>query len=671
MNITSIGIRNVKSFREETQIQFDPDFNILVGPNAGGKSNLLDIITIVMRHFFIFGYIINAGPDQGIFVRNLQKQEIFRPVNTFLEKFIGEDGDSVIDIQLAVSHNDLSCMKLMRDQTDSFEESLSAYRGKPIQKLDFLDRWDLTLLHDGQVLSYRIVDGKINGTTRDSPEWIFREYLNYVEMFLILASGIPESRLTPNYLYFSPYRAVTPQDQQANLSSENYHDQLVRYFGTTSKDSASLIKVASLYFADKHRRYEGAATDHGYEDKWQDDYEVKLVTKYMTQLGYDWDLELVDGGKNIYEIRLSRDGRDFLIGQASSGEKEIFNFLFGIFAFTIQGGLIIVDEPELHLHPKWRAVLRDLLIEVGVTTKNQVLLATHSPTFITPQTIGNIRRLLRDDTGATAVPAISDANPGDKKALLHIVTTHNNEKMFFADSVVLVEGIKDRLVFESLINLYGANLGLTDIIEVLEVRGKGNFDKYRRFLDSMGVKNFIVADQDYACNIGTEEIEKLFEVDLRKIDENVLRNKKSKDLRSLHAVLREAVDSKDLQKLREFLSYIESRHLQLVPDLGKDQRGALHSFIGEQRKSNIFILKEGEIEDYLPDGYKDLDKTIELVREENLKSWLAETIGQAKRNELDDIVFAILGASKPERKRVLDQLADQSSTDHTTKNNER
>ncbi len=54
MKLVSLSIKNVKSFRENTTIHFDEKLNILIGSNGGGKSNLLDIVTITIRRFLLF-----------------------------------------------------------------------------------------------------------------------------------------------------------------------------------------------------------------------------------------------------------------------------------------------------------------------------------------------------------------------------------------------------------------------------------------------------------------------------------------------------------------------------------------------------------------------------------------------------------------------------------------
>ena len=59
----------MRSFRERTTIGFDKRFNILIGPNAGGKSNLFDIITMAARHYFVKVFSISEHSDQTGFFR--------------------------------------------------------------------------------------------------------------------------------------------------------------------------------------------------------------------------------------------------------------------------------------------------------------------------------------------------------------------------------------------------------------------------------------------------------------------------------------------------------------------------------------------------------------------------------------------------------------------------
>ncbi|MEH2399540.1 ATP-dependent nuclease [Nostoc sp.] len=483
-----------------------------------------------------------------------------------------------------------------------------------------------------------------------SAENIFLQYLNYFELFLILSREIPDIKLHPVYLYFSPYRGDSQQNLQANLSSDNIDDLVMNYFASTSKSMASLVKVSSLYFAEKRRNYESQS--QGYQTAWSNDKEVKLVTKYLKKLGYSWDLKLKNKNKNIYEIMLPKDDRDFYIGQASSGEKEIINFLFGIFAFNIKNGLIIVDEAELHLHPKWQSILIELFIDLSKDTGNQFILSTHSAVFINETTISNIIRIYKENNTSNAI-AISKNNLNKTKDLLHIINSHNNEKMFFADKVVLVEGVKDRLIFQKIIDIYSSEfIEKPEIIEVLEVLGKSNLIKYREFLDLIKVKNYIIADNDYILTIGDEDVKKLFTTDYQRIDKEVIKDKKSIDGKCLSEKMENAIHTKNIDELQELWEYIKNRKQKRREELTSQELPTLESFLNKNFQKKTYILEKGEIEDYLPNGYKDLNQVIELVKDQSF----LQRIDDVRKQEINKIVFDILEIPCPKEEEIIQKL---------------
>ncbi|MBN3962280.1 AAA family ATPase [Nostoc sp. NMS8] len=455
-------------------------------------------------------------------------------------------------------------------------------------------------------------------------------------------------------MYFSPYRGETQLNLQASLSSENYYDLLANYSSTTSKTSTSLMKLSSLYFAEKKRLYENSALNQGYQDKWNNDEEVKLVTKYLSKLGYSWDLKLKDANKNIYEITLSKEGKTFDITQASSGEKEILNFLLGIFAFNIKDGLVIVDEPEVHLHPRWQSILIELFFDLANTTGNQFILSTHSAVFINQKTISNIIRVYKSND-KSIIATINRENLLVSKDLLHIINSHNNEKIFFADKVVLVEGVTDRLFFEKLINLYQLLFIETpEVIEVLEVYGKENLEKYRNFLEAFSVPNFIVADFDYLQNIGNENIKNLFVVDHLKIDQQVIKHKKSTDGQTLSQQLDKAINNKDIESLKILYDYIKSRKRKLKDNRKHEENIFIEQFLSQKESERIFILRDGEIEDYLPNGHKTLEGLINLLKDKGYLNFIVDPNYSKQRQELTKIIFSVLRiASKPDQEIIL------------------
>lgn len=72
------------------------------------------------------------------------------------------------------------------------------------------------------------------------------------------------------------------------------------------------------------------------------------------------------------------DGDDRLpIDVLSSGQLEIFTMAGALALEEFQQGIILIDEPELHLDPQWhRTLLRALLY---LKPDSQIIVATHSP----------------------------------------------------------------------------------------------------------------------------------------------------------------------------------------------------------------------------------------------------------------------------------------------------
>ena len=95
-----------------------------------------------------------------------------------------------------------------------------------------------------------------------------------------------------------------------------------------------------------------------------------------------------------------------------------------------------------------------------------------------------------------------------------MINSQNNERLFFADLVILVEGISDRIVIGSLIDQAIDEFKDSRAVEVVDVGGKGNFAPYQKLLDSMRTPWGIVADLDFLEQVGTEATSSLFESDV-------------------------------------------------------------------------------------------------------------------------------------------------------------
>lgn len=156
--------------------------------------------------------------------------------------------------------------------------------------------------------------------------------------------------------------------------------------------------------------------------------------------------------------------------------------------------------------------------------------------------------------------------------------------------------------------------------------------------------NYIIADLDYILQIGSEELKKMCIVDYSKIDREVINAKKSMDGQTLFKEIEEAIKSKNFDALEKLCNYIKSRKMKLPDNKTPEQLQVFENFITKKMDDKIFVLSKGEVEDYLPEGYGDLNKLIELIKNERtFKDFIIRGDYREKRLELSKIICSILG----------------------------
>ena len=70
--------------------------------------------------------------------------------------------------------------------------------------------------------------------------------------------------------------------------------------------------------------------------------------------------------------------RQYPLSMAATGEQVILDYLTQfVHPRPVNNSLILIDEPELHLHPRWIRQLYRALPQMG--RGNQFIMTTHSP----------------------------------------------------------------------------------------------------------------------------------------------------------------------------------------------------------------------------------------------------------------------------------------------------
>lgn len=82
------------------------------------------------------------------------------------------------------------------------------------------------------------------------------------------------------------------------------------------------------------------------------------------------------------DIYLSKQKKIFPLSHASSGELSIISTLLFISSFIKDDTLILIDEPENSLHPKWQKEFISMILDLFSYYEPNIIVATHSPIVI-------------------------------------------------------------------------------------------------------------------------------------------------------------------------------------------------------------------------------------------------------------------------------------------------
>lgn len=90
-------------------------------------------------------------------------------------------------------------------------------------------------------------------------------------------------------------------------------------------------------------------------------------------------------------------GKEFDITGLSSGEKQLFLRALSLKFLEANNSIILIDEPEISLHPEWQSKIIDVYKSIG--NNNQLIIATHSPHVIGNITSNELRVMKKDNNG--------------------------------------------------------------------------------------------------------------------------------------------------------------------------------------------------------------------------------------------------------------------------------
>ena len=303
---------------------------------------------------------------------------------------------------------------------------------------------------------------------------------------------------------------------------------------------------------------------------------------------------------------------------------------------------LLFEEPELYLHPKAQLILFDALSEFA--QEHSVMVSTHSPTFFGPKATATFVKLVKHQDNSISSSPFTKAHSVDltdlnAKDQFQIICYENNNVAFFANTVVLVEGPSDFLVFPHIARTINPGWDEARVpVRFAKINGKTSIRRYREFFRRFNVRTPVISDLDLLIDgfdqIGPDEelhemrSNLLQEID-RIIDENggpsemtkkTARQAQQKgDLRAMWAKAKQVHEDAKAGKVPiedaiaavdEFFAY-ERKDDRLAVLMNETNTCFLKQkweLLAKLRENDVYVLERGAVEAYYPDHIRGRDK---------------------------------------------------------------
>lgn len=180
---------------------------------------------------------------------------------------------------------------------------------------------------------------------------------------------------------------------------EKASTELIREYSFLNVVDSSLIKDIPSYIATKI-----IETANNEEHLTMGQVRKKIFNEINEIFeGMELDIKISGISKDAKSLPLFENfsGEKVDINALSSGEKQLFLRTLSLKMLEPKNSIILIDEPELSLHPKWQQQILEVYKRIG--ENNQIIIATHSPLILENIDKENIFMLTKEESGRITV----------------------------------------------------------------------------------------------------------------------------------------------------------------------------------------------------------------------------------------------------------------------------
>ena len=476
MEITKIKIENFKSIKE---IEFDLKkygssyTTMLVGINESGKSNILEAMS----------YLNTPEGEFDYNVIHHQKDEDNKPVN-FLFSLAFEQREKekyVEEVTKEIENGELLDFEII-----DIVKKVSLKYGEQFLSDDFLYKIKLVsrglfIKNTGECVFTLSKENDNEESFQELTQGVFEEFFSVKVEDII-------RRYEPKVSVWRPSEEYLVSEVNLNEFKENIHSNIplrnifyIAGFGDAEKIKSEIERIGNQSLRRQLASKLGSeATEY-----------VKNIWKHNIVI----DIEIAESGTCTVSIRDNgrvNEHNFYKMTERSEGFKQFMSLILSLSVDTrlseTKNHLILIDEPEAHLHP---SAIRDLRKELLAMGKNNYLfVSTHSP-FLVDRKDKERNIIIKKNTSAETEKIEIDKNTDiiDDEVLREAFGIEVYKDLLNPHSI-LVEGASDKKILQKSFTIKGwKKYGVTN--------GHGsNIDTLASKLNDTGISILVILDDD-------------------------------------------------------------------------------------------------------------------------------------------------------------------------------
>ena len=231
--------------------------------------------------------------------------------------------------------------------------------------------------------------------------------------------------------------------------------------------------------------------------------EATLIHLFNREITLQWD-----SGNLIPMVARSGGGASYRLDREEChGIKELLVLLTHL--YDDQHQYLIIDEPELNLHPQHQAFfmqeVRKLAGNPLTDNKRKVIfLITHSPFMLDLRSSEDLKSIISFDLKYSMPTQINKLNlkiPSSNPFIRRLNAHH--KQLFFSDNPVFVEGIYDAWLIEAMMEACGVSVAGAGSC-IIDAGGSEEVNQYLKLCQGLGKTAHFVYDLDslFSGNLG-------------------------------------------------------------------------------------------------------------------------------------------------------------------------